>query len=303
MVSAVQIAKERAAAVMAPPQAAVSVAKLRAEAVVSPPQTAVSLAKLRADAVMAPPQTAISVAKIRVYAVITTKVVIVPDYDWPQDILIPEKAKLIVQPFNTTGGIGFTNVQQVIGNTPGRWQLDLTGVRVKTNAQRLEWEKLEWGLQGQAFTVGVPIYRWMEGLVPWPTIAGELVTSAPGYNTPVILTYAQDQALEGTNEITIRVEQGAAIQAGYVFGINYKVYAIKAVTAQGSGGGFTTYTCKIWPPIRERIEADDQLNFDNPILRCRLADDKQMSVTGGWDKWKRGSPNVSFVEDVTTPAP
>lgn len=306
MVNAAQIAKESSHAVMAPPQGAVSEAKFRASGVMAPPQTAISEAKLRAAAIAAPPQTAASIAKLRVFAVITTKDIIVPDYDWPQNILVPQKAKLIVQPFNTVGGVGFTNVQQVIGNTPGRWQLDLSGVRVKTNAQRLEWEKLEIGLQGQANTVGVPIYRWMQGLVPWPTINGILTTSAPGYNTPVILTYANAQALEGTNTITIRLEQGAAIQAGYYFGINYKVYAIKKVTAQGMSSGspsYPTYTVTIWPPIRERIEADDQLNFDNPILRCRLADDKQLAVAGGWDKWKRGSPDVSFVEDVTTPSP
>lgn len=281
---------------------AVQIAKEGARAVTAPPQTVSSVAKMGSRAVAAPPQTALSIAKLRIYAVIGFEEAIVPDFDWPQNLLVPQKAKLIVQPFNTVGGMGFTNVQQVIGNTPGRWRLDLSGIRIKTTAQRAEWDKLEFGLQGQAFTVGVPIYRWMEGLVPWPTVDGVVTTSAPGYTSPVIAAYADAQALEGTVTIVIRMEAGAPIVSPYVFGINYKVYGIIKVTAQGSSGGFTTYTCKIWPPIRERIEANDRLEFDNPILRCRLADDNQMAVTGGWDYWKRGSPDVSFVEDVTTPA-
>lgn len=283
---------------------AAQISKLGAPAVMAPPQAAVSVAKLGAPAVLAPPQTAVSISKIRCYAVITTKVVIVPDYTWPQSLLVPRKAKLSLMPFNTSGGQGFTNVEQVIGNTPGRLRLDLSEIQVKTSDQRLAWETLEFSLQGRAKTVGVPIYRWMTDLVPWPTINGVITTSAPGYTSPVILAYANAQVLEGAVSITVRLQQGAALKAGHVFGFNYKVYHITELTSvgtTGSGPVYPTYTVKFWPPLRERIELDDQLEFDNPILRCRLSDDAAMAVEGGWDFWKRGSPSLTFLEDVTTP--
>ncbi len=308
-VTAAQIAKLLSHAVMGPPQAAASEAALKTAAVMSPPQTEVSEAKLRAAAVMAPPQTHLSLAKIRIFAVITTKVIIVPDYTWPQggfagaSALVPRRAKLQPMPFNTTGGQGFTNVEQVIANTPGRWRLDLTDVRVKTDAQRLAWEIMEIGLQGRAKTVLVPIFRWMTALVPWPTGAGGVFTSAAThYAVPVILAFAETQMLEGVNTGTIRMEQGAALQAGHVFEFNQKVYFITEITANGTtvtSPIFPTYTVKFWPPMRERIEINDQLEFDNPKLRCRLEKDDSMNIQGGWDYWRRGSPSVSFLEDLT----
>lgn len=302
MVDAVQIAKERAEAVVAPPQTAVSVAKLKSDAVVAPPQTAVSDAKMRAEAVMAPPQTAVSVAKWRVYAIITTKVVLVPDYMWPQSILVPQKAKLSLMPFNTTGGQGFTNVEQVIGNTPGRLKLDLSNIRVKTDEHRLAWETLEFQLQGRAKTVGMPLFRWMEAGVPWPTIAGILTTSAPGYASPVILAYAHALVLPGAVTLQIRMEQGGVLKAAHVFEFEYKVYFITEIISGTTVGSppIPVYTVKIWPPIRERIEQDEQFEFDNPIMRCRLSEDNAMAVEGGWEKWKRGNPSLTFYEDVTS---
>jgi hypothetical protein len=308
-VTAAQIAKLLSHAVMAPPQAAVSQAKLKSSAVMAPPQTQVSAAKLRNAAVFAPPQTHLSLAKIRVFAVITTKVIIVPDYTWPQggaagaSALVPRRAKLQPMPFNTTGGQGFTNVEQVIANSPGRWRLDLTDVRVKTDAQRMAWEIMEIGLQGRAKTVLVPIFRWMTNLVPWPSNAGGIYTSASThYATPVILAYAETQMLEGVVTGTIRMEQGGTLVAGHVFEFNQKVYFITEITAPGTtvtSPHFPTFTVKFWPPMRERIEINDQLEFDNPKLRCRLEKDDSMNIQGGWDNWRRGSPSVSFLEDLT----
>lgn len=305
MVNAAQISKLGAYAPTTPPSTGVSVSKLGADAVTAPPQAGVSVSKLSGEAITAPPQNSVSIAKFRAYAVITLRMDTVPDYTWPQSLLVPKKAKLIPLAFNTSGGQGFTNVEQVIGNSPGRWRLDLSEVRIKTVDQRLAWDQLEYGLQGRSRTVGVPLYRWMTGLVPWPTIGGVLTTSAPGYTVPVILAVSEGQVLEGAVTMTIRVSQGAALKAGYIFGVNYKVYAITEITAvlTAHSPPEPAYTLKFWPPLRERIEDQDSLNFDNPILRCRLAEDLSMAVEGGWDYWKRGAPSLTFVEDVTTPSP
>lgn len=302
MVNTAQIAKLNSHAIMGPPQEAVSDAKLGSRAVMAPPQTAVSDAKLAARAVFAPPQTTLSVAKLRVFAVITTKVILVPDHMWPQSLLVPEKAKLSLMPFNTTGGQGLTNVEQVIGNSPGRLKIDLSNIRIKTDEQRLAWETLEFQLRGRANTVGVPLYRWMQYEVPWPTIGGVLTTSAPGYTPPVILTYAHAQVESGDVTIQIRVEQGATLKAGNVFSKDYKVYFITEIVSGTTTGSppVPVYTVKVWPPFRERIQENEQLEFDNPIMRCRLSEDNAMAVEGGWEKWKRGSPSLTFFEDVTS---
>jgi hypothetical protein len=230
-------------------------------------------------------------------------VVIVPDYIWPQNLLVPRKAKASLIPFNTSGGQGFTNAEQVIGNTPGRWRLDLSDIRVVTDEQRLAWEAMEFGLRGRAKTVLMPIYRWRSGLVPWPTIAGAIVTSAPGYTVPVILAYALGQVLEGASTMTIRLDQGAPLQPGHIFGHSDRLYGITEITSVGSTGSsppIPTYTIKFAPPIRERIEDVDALNFDSPKLRCRMSEDTAMAIEGGWDFWKSGSPNLTFWEDLTS---
>jgi hypothetical protein len=286
---------------------AVQVSKLRADAVMGPPQDAVSVSKLRAPAVFAPPQTAVSVSKIRAYAIVTSKVIILADYTWPQSgdaQLVPQKAKLSLIPYNITGGQGFTNVEQVIGNTPGRWRLDLSGIAVNTDARRLQWEALEFALRGRSKTILMPIFRWRSGLVPWPTIAGVLTTSAPGYTVPVIRAFAFGEVQPGANTLTIRVDQGAELKAGHIFSIDEKIYAIVSVDATGTTGSspvVPTYTVTIVPPIREHIDDVAQFNFDNPTLRCRLSDDNAMAIEGGWDYWKSGNPSLTFWEDVTTP--
>jgi hypothetical protein len=283
---------------------AAQVSKLRSPAVVAPPQDAVSVSKFRSPAVLAPPQDAISLSKLRIYAVITEKVFVVADYTWPQSVLVPRKAKLSVAPNNISGGQGFTNVEQVIGGTPGRWRLDLSGIKIQSAQERLAWEALEFQLTGRSKTILMPIYRWQKGLVPWPTIGGEVVTSAPGYTVPVILAYSVGLVPAGSTTMTIRVDQGDTLQAGHIFGFNEKVYAITSIDGTDTIGSppEPTYDVTIWPPIREQIEDVDQLNFDNPTLRCRLDQDLSMAIDGGWDAWKFGSPNLTFWEDVTTPA-
>jgi hypothetical protein len=103
--------------------------------------------------------------------------------------------------------------------------------------------------------------------------------------------------------MTIRLDQGSDLKAGHIFSINEKVYAITSIDGVGSTGSspvVPTFDVTIIPPIREHIDDVDQLFFDNPILRCRLADDNSMAVDGGWNYWKAGSPSLTFWEDVTT---
>ncbi len=281
---------------------ALQVSKLRSPAVMGPPQDAASVSKLLAPAVMAPPQNALSISKLRAYAIITSKVVVLADFTWPQTVLVPRGAKASLVPYNTSGGQGFTNVEQVIGTTPGRWRLDLSNIQIKTVAQRLAWEAMEFAIRGRAKTVLMPIYRWQTGLVPWPTIDGVLTTSAPDYTVPVILAYAFGQVDPGATSMTIRVVQGATLVPGHIFSINEKIYAITAITATDTLGSppEPTYTVDIAPPVREQIDDVEQLIFDSPTMRCRLSEDTAMAIDGGWDYWKFGSPSLTFWEDVTT---
>lgn len=285
---------------------AVQVSKLRAEAVMGPPADAVAVSKLRSPVIFAPPQTAVSVSKLRAYAIVTEKVIILADFTWPQNVLVPQKAKLSLIPYNVTGGQGFTNVEQVIGTTPGRWRLDLSGIRIKEDAHRLAWEAMEFGIRGRSKTVLMPIYRWRSGLVPWPVVGGEIVTSAPGYAVQVIRAFTFGEVQPGASSMTIRLDVGSPLQAGHIFSVDEKVYAIVSIDAIGTTGSspaVPTYTVSIVPPIRERIDDVTQLNFDNPTIRCRLSDDNAMAIDGGWDYWKSGNPSLTFWEDVTTPAP
>jgi hypothetical protein len=121
----------------------VSVSKIVAQPVTGPFPGAVSVAKMDAVPIFGPPTAAVSVPKIVAYAISTTKVIVLADYTWPgpgsgldsSSFLVPQNAKLSFIPYNISGGQGFTNVEQVLGVTPGRWRLDLSNIAINSDAR------------------------------------------------------------------------------------------------------------------------------------------------------------------------
>ena len=297
--NAVSVSKFGGLGLLGPPQDAVSASKFGGLGLLGPPQDAVSAAKVDGLGVLGPPQDGISVAKIVGYAITISGPIL--EFTWPQSILVPRKFKASIIAANTSGGQAFTNSEQVIGNTPGRWRIQMGGIAITTDAQILEWETLEAGLRGRSNTVLLPLYRWRIGQTPWPTIGGVVTTSAPGYDTPVINAENVGALAIGDSTATIKMIVGGTLKPGHIFGFNEKIYQIFEITAIGNDGESPpnpTYDVSFAPPLREAIADGERLEFDNPKLRCSLVADDAMAHSG-WDLWKEATPDLTFMEDLS----
>jgi hypothetical protein len=70
------------------------------------------------------------------------------------------------------------------------------------------------------------------------------------------------------------------------------MYRLKTVVYASDTSAAITFR----PPLREAASADDRLEFDDPVVRMRLASDSEMDLD--LEGRRRSFPTVNFIEDV-----
>lgn len=232
------------------------------------------------------------------------------DLNWPVRLLTPADAKASPIPFNTSGGQGFDSSEQIVGNTPGRWKIVFKNIYLDTPAAIATWQAIEAALQGRLGTVNVPACE--NPRAPWPTVNGKLLTTygatpfsdgmlfddGAGFYTPVIDAVAAADIVAGTNAASIQINFGAPLSGGHGFGFNEKYYRIRSCLSVDTSGAAPVYSVKFTLPCRETIPAGSRLDFDNPVIRCRLESDDAMALPEGFHLWRHAAPALTFWEDV-----
>ena len=231
------------------------------------------------------------------------------DFIWPKRILTPSDKAVSFNPQNTGGGQAISGGEQVIGNSPGRASITLMGIRLKTKQQVKCWQALEGALEGRNKTILVPLFEYSRA--PWPIVGGSplmsygdipfddgaLFDDGAGFYQPVIDAVAASAVAEGAVTAEIQVNYGGEPDAGCHFGYGEYAARITQVLDVDNSGDAPVYTVKFRLPAREAIAAGDALDFDDPMIRCRLANDNGMDMQLA--QWKFGNnPNVVFTEDV-----
>lgn len=231
------------------------------------------------------------------------------DFVWPVCTLTPADITASPVSQNTSGGQSLTGREQVIGNTPGRWTISLSGVRLQTKQQVKCWEALQAALDGRNKTILVPILGSL--FAPWPVVNGKevrtygdipfddgsLFDDGAGFYLPVIDAVTVGTVAVGAVTAQIQVNYGAELEARNDFGVGDYAYRITEVLSVDETGDAPIYSVKFRLPAREAIPDGTSLDFDKPMIRCRLASDDGMVLNRKF--WKYGdNASVSFVEDV-----
>jgi len=195
------------------------------------------------------------------------------------DLLCPRRVNVRLS--NETAsppGRSLTGKKQFIQADAGFWIITLEHIRIRSNADILHWRSLEGQLNGRANSALIQIYDRYRAPIP---LSGD-----------PIVAVADAVAAVGTTTVFINVTTGSDLFAGMHFSVGQRLYRIKEIVDQTSGG---LYEVLVRPPVREVIADNAALEFDRPVVRCRLASDSGMNITH--ELLKFSSPNVTFIED------
>jgi hypothetical protein len=97
-----------------------------------------------------------------------------------------------------------------------------------------------------------------------------------------------DAALRAAS-LQIIVDQGAALEGGEKFSIGERAYRVVRPTAED--------TFQIQPPLRAAAANDDAIEFDWPVVRCRMASD---DFEGALSLGRVSQKSITFVESFSS---
>lgn len=213
------------------------------------------------------------------------------DVNWPGALLVPADAKLSPIGFNISGGSTFDLAEQIASGVMGRWKLELSKIYLSQPAQVGAWNAIEAALGGRFGTIDMPIFDYPRA--PWPLVRGQQVTTGAPIAAIVMADVDPD-----SQTAYIEVQNGAALQGYEHFGFNERVYRIVQILNVYGGGAYPIYTVQFVLPCREIIPAGSPIDFNDPILRCRLEADDSMAIKGGYNLWRRAAPDLTLWEDI-----
>lgn len=157
----------------------------------------------------------------------------------------------------------------------GLWQLQYSGIVLRTREQLAAWNVVDSYLAGGAQRIAVPMLT--NHLAPRGLQGGRLarygglqVTGNPylpdavQYGTPLVVASAGASANRATT-LTITVAQGSSLKGGEPFSIAHATKGNRGYrVVQPLGNG----QFEIDPPLREAIGDATPLNFDWPLVDC-----------------------------------
>lgn len=221
---------------------------------------------------------------------------------WPISVLRPRDAAFDIAPRTLRGASSVSGTTQVVSSAAGVWTVRFESVLVNTRDRVNLWRAIAANLEGQLNPVIVP---HCAGYQPRVFVNGVALnydevphsdetffSDDQGYVGRRNSVVASASAAIGATVLVVRKIYGGDIEAGQSFSINYRMYRIKTV-ADVDG---VNLSLAISPPLREAITNGDDLEFDRPALRCRLASDNEMDLmlVGR----RRSEASISFIEDV-----
>lgn len=222
---------------------------------------------------------------------------------WPCSVLRAQNIAVDLDSRTLAGPASVSGATQVVSSDAGIFKVTLGGVVVKTRQQVLVHRAIAALLEGRLGSILIPICRAygpssnailmddQEALFnPVPHSDDSYFDDDTGYVgslTDVVL--AADAAVRATT-LNVTVNYAADdIQPGEHFSLGERLYRIRSYDAD-------TGVMTIRPPLREAVPAGDELNFDDPVVRCRLASDDGMDLELSLRRF--ATPTIQFVEDV-----
>lgn len=217
---------------------------------------------------------------------------------WPVGVLRPQNVAFNIAPRSLAGPTSVSGKTQVISSDAGIWKATYGSIVVRSRAAVITHRAISTLLEGRMGTILVPLCRAYQ---PAPAADGlfdtvphsddALFSDGTGYvgNAAKVLTAAMAaRAVSGA----VTISHGGPIEPGQHFSVGERLYRLRSVTYTGANTANITFR----PPLREAVAFGDELNFDRPACRMRLASDGEMDLELSLRRF--GSPTVNFVEDI-----
>lgn len=219
---------------------------------------------------------------------------------WPIERLRAQNISVDLAPRTLAGPSSVSGVTQVVSSDAGIFKITLGSIIVKSRAEVLAFRAIANLLEGRLGQILIPICRQYQP-VPAAAVADGLYDDVPhdddtlfdddtGYVGTVIDVVAAAPAAVRAVSMTVTVNYAGDIEPGQHFSLgNGRLYRVRTFDADTGAMTFR-------PPLREAVAAGDRLEFDNPVLLCRLASDTEMNLELSLRRF--GSPTVNFVESL-----
>lgn len=215
---------------------------------------------------------------------------------WPCEVLAPQNIAIDLAPRSLAGPASVSGKTQVVSSDAGLWKVTYGNLIVRSRNAVLAHRAIAALLEGRLGTILVPICRAYQ---PLPQADG-LFEEVPhdddaffdddtGYVGGATNITLNDDVAARAVSCTVTVNYGNDPEPGQHFSVDDgRMYRVRTYDADT---GVMTFR----PPAREAIDAGTELEFDDPVVRCRLASDKEMDLELQLRRF--GNPTVQFIED------
>lgn len=219
---------------------------------------------------------------------------------WPEGVLRPQNVAFDLAPRTLSGPASISGAVQVVASDAGIWTATFSGVVINSRDRVLAWRGIAALLEGRLGSILVPLCRGYQPLLPaWqglyeavPHSDNAFFSDGSGYVSQVIDVALAGSVAARATSANIAIGLADTIQPGQHFSIGERLYRVKTFAYTSE----TTAAITFRPPLRGAASLGDRLEFDDPVVRMRLATDQEMNLDLQLRRF--ASPTVQFVEDV-----
>lgn len=219
---------------------------------------------------------------------------------WPEKVLRPKTFSLDLAARNLSAPASISGTSQVVSSGAGIWKAKLGEIAVASDNAVKCFRAIAGLLDGQAGAVLIPAYRTFN---PMPEGAEELGLYDPvpfdddaffddgtGFVSRVIDVQLTGAIIKGATSATIAINVAGQIEPSHRFSLGERLYQIRTITYSSPTAAAITFS----PPAREAASAGDNLEFDDPVCKMRLATDAEMDIELQLNQY--AFPSVNLVE-------
>jgi len=200
---------------------------------------------------------------------------------WPTGVLRPRNVAFDIASRSLAGASSVSGRTQVVSSDAGIWKATLGDIVIRDRNTRLAFRAIANLLEGRLGTILVPLCR---GDQPAPQADG-LFEQVPhdddayfdddtGYVGGATLVTLNDDLAVRAVSAEVTIAYGGEMEPGQHFSLGERLYRLRTVEYSSD----TAATITFRPPLREAVDADTELNFDDPVCRMRLVSDAEMDL-------------------------
>lgn len=215
----------------------------------------------------------------------------------------PETVKAGVAERVLSGGESLSGDQDVIAvDGGGRWTITYGGIDLEGVGLLRLWDQWVSFMGGGVTRFLVPLLTLDTAPRPFAgrglACPSDILADDPSFPTsvgfalPHITAVTVGVAALRATTITITVTRGARIAGGEVFSVGNRAHRIERVVSRPTA---SSAQCVISPPLRAAVSSGTAVNFDWPVVQCRLAPGQDLTPERDWSG--NAIVSLTFLED------